>query len=171
MRSGSTIHRDDYLAAYDLYADAVFRMCYGKTSNREEAKDMTQETFVRVWQRVASDREEIENLRAFIFTVARNLIKDYYKRKKPVLERDLPEGALESVPTAPEQAMQSESALMLAALKQLKDPYREALMLHLVEGIPIGEIAELLGERPNTISVRVKRGVEKVRALLHIEQS
>ena len=169
MRSSSTIYRDDYLAAYDEYADAVFRMCYGKTSNREEAKDMTQEVFTRVWQRVSSGKEEIENLRAFIFTVARNLIKDYYKRKKPVLERDLPEGAMESIPSAPDQSMRSESALMLEALKELKDPYREALMLHLVEGIPIGEIAELLGERPNTISVRVKRGVEKVRVMLKIE--
>ncbi len=169
MRSGST-YREDYLAAYDLYADAVFRMCYAKTSNREEAKDMTQETFVRVWQRVAGAGDEIENLRAFIFTVARNLIKDYYKRKKPVLERDLPEGALEALPTAPDQAMRSESALMLEVLKGLNDPYREALMLHLVEGIPIGEIAELLNERPNTISVRVKRGIEKMRTLLHLQE-
>lgn len=170
MRSSSTINQEDYLAAYEENADAVFRMCYGKTSNREEAKDMTQEVFTRVWQRVTSDKEEIENLRAFIFTVARNLIKDYYKRKKPVLERDLPEGTLEQLPTAPEQGMRSESTLMLNVLKELKDPYREALMLHLVEGIPIGEIAELLNERPNTISVRVKRGIEKVRSQLHIEE-
>lgn len=170
MRSDST-YRQEFLAAYDENADAVFRMCYGKTSSREEAKDMTQETFVRVWQRVSSGKERIDNLRAFIFTVARNLIKDYYKKKKPVLERDLPEGALEALPAAPEQGMRSESALMLEALRALNEPYREALMLHLVEGIPIGEIAEMLGERPNTISVRVKRGVEKVRAALHIEPS
>ena len=169
MRSSST-YREDYLAAYDEYADAVFRMCYGKTSNREEAKDMTQEVFTRVWVRVSGGGEEIENLRAFIFTVARNLIKDYYKKKKPILERDLPEGALDAIPTAADQSMRSEGAHMLATLQFLKDPYREALMLHLVEGIPIGEIAELLGERPNTISVRVKRGIEKMRSLLHIEQ-
>lgn len=169
MRSSST-YREEYLAAYEEYADAVFRMCYGKTSSREEAKDMTQEVFTRVWSRVSNDGEAIENLRAFIFTVARNLIKDYYKKKKPVLERDLPEGAMEAIPTAADQSMHSEGARMLALLQELSDPYREALTLHLVEGIPIGEIAELLGERPNTISVRVKRGVEKMRSLLHIEQ-
>jgi RNA polymerase sigma-70 factor (ECF subfamily) len=170
MRSQST-YRDEYLAAYDEYADAVFRMCYSKTSSREEAKDMTQEVFTRVWQRIESGKEDVENLRAFLFTVARNLIKDYYKKKKPVLERDLPEGTFEAFPTAPLQSMESESALMLEALTGLADSYREVLMLHLVEGIPIGEIAEMLGERPNTISVRVKRGIEKVRTTLHIEET
>lgn len=168
MRSNSTI-QEAYLAAYDENADAVFRMCYGKTSSREEAKDMTQEVFARVWVRVSGKKGEIENLRAFIFTVARNLIKDYYKKKKSVLERDLPEGTFEQIPVAADQQSGSESALMLEALKSLDESYREVLMLHLVEGIPINEIAGMLGERPNTISVRVKRGIEKVREKLHIE--
>ncbi len=165
----SITYQEEYLSAYDAHADAIFRLCYGKTSSREEAKDLTQEVFLRVWQRLENGGENIENLRAFLYTVARNLIKDYYKKKKPVLERDLPEGAMEQIPTAPEQFRNTESKLMLEALEKLSDPYREALMLHLVEGIPIGEIAKLLGERPNTISVRVKRGVEKVRASLQIE--
>ncbi len=165
----STTYQEEYLAAYDAYGDAVFRLCYGKTSSREEAKDLTQEVFLRVWQRLQSGGTDIENIRAFIFTVARNLIKDYYKKKKPVLERDLPEGILEQVPTAPDQFRYSESKLMLEALEQLSDPYRESLMMHLVEGLPIGEVARLLGERPNTISVRVKRGLEKVRVTLNIQ--
>lgn len=168
MRSTST-YQEDYLSAYDDNADAVFRMCYGKTSNREEAKDMTQEVFTRVWVRLQQEKDEIENLRAFVFTVARNLIKDYYKKKKSVLETDLPEGTFEQVSVGATQDAASESALMLRALHGLADPYREALMLHLVEGIPIGEIAELLNERPNTISVRVKRGIEKIRKELHVE--
>lgn len=164
----STTYQEEFLAAYDANADAIFRLCYGKTSNRDEAKDMTQEVFTRVWAKLESGSGDIENLRAFLFTVARNLIKDYYKKKKPVLARDLPEGMMEAVPIEGDQALQSESKILLAALEEISDPYREALMLHLVEGIPIGEIAELLGERPNTISVRVKRGIEKVRSSLHL---
>lgn len=165
----STALEEEYLSAYDAYADAVFRLCYGKTSNREEAKDMTQEAFLRVWQRLDSGGADIENLRAFLFTVTRNLIKDYYKKKKPVLARDLPEGAMEEIPSAPDQFRYAESKLLLSALEKVSDPYRESLMLHLVEGYPIGEVAKILNERPNTISVRVKRGLEKVRAALQIE--
>lgn len=153
---------------YEEYADAIFRLCYAKTGSRDEAKDMAQEVFVRVWERLGKNSKEIENLRAFLFTVARNLIKDYYKKKKPVLERDLPEGAMEGIAVSEMQETLSETRIALEALHALSDPYREALTMHLVEGLPIGEVARLLGERPNTISVRVKRGLEKVRQTLQL---
>lgn len=160
-----------FLEAHEAYADVIFRMCLSKTSSRDEAKDLTQETFMRVWERLASGREKIENLRAFLFTVARNLIKDYYKRKKPVLARDLPEGHMEEIPIEATAELQSETKIALSALESLPDAYRETLMLHFVEGYAISEIADMLGERANTISVRVKRGLEKARGALHIEPS
>jgi RNA polymerase sigma-70 factor, ECF subfamily len=166
MRDAATEH--EFLSVYDSHADSVFRLCYAKTGSRDEAKDLTQEAFMRLWERLGREDAQIENLRAFLFTIARNLIKDYYKKKKPILERDLPEGAMENVPGVSDETLQAESGILLVALKGLSDPYREALMLHLVEGISIGEIAKMLGERPNTISVRVKRGLEKARAALNI---
>ncbi|MGB4076572.1 MAG: RNA polymerase sigma factor [Minisyncoccia bacterium] len=157
-----------FLAAYEAYADALFRFCYGKTSSRDEAKDLAQETFLRAWREVERGNE-IRDFKAFLYTVARNLIKDYYKRKKPVLERDLPEGILEEAPVAATQNVSAEARLFGDVIRAQKEPYRESLILHLIEGLPIHEIAELLQERPNTISVRVKRGIEKVRIALHID--
>lgn len=157
---------EKFLALYDSYADVVFRMCLSKVSSRDEAKDLTQETFVRVWERLSKGGERIENLRAFMFTVARNLIKDYYKRKKPVLARDLPEDALENVPVDGDAAEKADARIALEAIAVLPSQYRETLHLHLVEGYEIGEIAKMLSERPNTISVRLKRGLAKVRVTL-----
>lgn len=162
--------RDQYLTLHDEYADVVFRLCLSKVSSRDEAKDLTQEAFVRVWERLAKGGETIDNLRAFLFTVARNLIKDYYKRKKPVLERDLPEGAMAEIPVASDAATTSETRMALDAIRSLPATYAQVLTLHLVEGYGVGEIAQMLDERPNTISVRVKRGLEKVRVTLKINQ-
>jgi RNA polymerase sigma-70 factor, ECF subfamily len=158
--------QEQFLTLHEEYADVVFRMCLSKVSSREEAKDLAQEAFVRVWERLSKGGEDIENMRAFLFTVARNLIKDHYKRKKPVLARDLPEGAMENVPVAATAETSSEVSLALSAIGALPAPYREAVHLHLVEGYGIGEIAEVLKERPNTISVRIKRGLAKVRVTL-----
>lgn len=157
---------DEFLALYDEYADVVFRLCLSKVSSRDEAKDLSQETFVRVWERLQKGGEPIDNLRAFLFTVARNLIKDYYKRKKPVLERDLPEGTLENVSVAADADVTSEVNLALAAIRELPEQYQQTVQLHLVEGYPVQEIALMLDERPNTISVRLKRGIAKVRTTL-----
>jgi RNA polymerase sigma-70 factor (ECF subfamily) len=161
--------QEQFLALHDEYADVVFRMCYGKVSSREEAKDLTQEAYVRLWERLSRGGDTIDNMRAFLFTVTRNLIKDYYKKKKPVLERDLPEGAMENIPITSSAAVESDARMALEAIAELPPQYRETLQLHLVEGYPIGEVAEILGERPNTISVRVKRGLAKVRITLRTE--
>lgn len=160
--------RDEFLALHDEYADVVFRLCLAKVSSREEAKDLSQEAFVKVWERLSRGGDRIHNLRAFLFTVARNLIKDYYKRKKPVLARDLPEGAMEDVPVASDAATMSETRMAFEAIRGLPADYAQVLTLHLIEGYGVGEIAEMLGERPNTISVRMKRGLEKVRITLKI---
>lgn len=158
--------KQEFLTLHEDYADVVFRMCLSKVSSREEAKDLAQEAFVRVWERLSKGGEKVENMRAFLFTVARNLIKDYYKRKKPVLARDLPEGAMENIPVATDSEIATDAGLALLAIGKLPAPYREALHLHLVEGYGVGEIAVLLSERPNTISVRIKRGLAKVRVTL-----
>lgn len=163
-------YKEAFLSAYDAYADTVFRLCYSKTGNREEARDLTQEAFVRVWQRLQKEEPAIENLKAFLFTVARNLIKDYYKKKKPVLERDLPEGILGQVPERPVAfGMGVEYELAIKALARLPNVYREAVTLHLIEGFSVQEVAAMLDERPNTISVRIKRALAKLRAQLNIE--
>ncbi len=155
----------DFVALYDTHADAVFRLCYAKTSSREEAKDLTQEAFTRVFERMQSPKTRIENGSAFLFTVTRNLIKDHYKKKKAVVESDLPEGTFEAVGVSADAEIHAEARGALRALSQVSEPYRTTLSLHLVEGYPIQEVAELLGEKPNTISVRVKRGLTKLRAL------
>lgn len=162
------IYQTAFLEVYDQYADAVFRLCLSKTSNREEAKDLTQEAFTKSWEYLIRETSEVENLKAFVFTVARNLIKDYYKKKKPLLEKDLPPGTMESIPTQETATMLSEARIMLAALGCLPEQYREVIQLHVIEGFPITEIADILEEKPNTISVRLKRGLEKMRKELNI---
>ena len=161
-------YQEVFLEVYDQSSDAVFRLCLSKTSSREEAKDLTQETFTKSWEYLMREDREVENMKAFVFTVARNLIKDYYKKKKSIPEKDLPPGTMESIPTQETATTLSEARIMLAALACLPEQYREVIQLHIIEGFPISEIADILDEKPNTISVRLKRGLEKIRAQLNI---
>lgn len=157
-----------FLEVYDKWGDAVFRLCLSKTSNREEAKDLTQEAFTKSWEYLIREDRDVDNLKAFVFTVARNLIKDYYKKKKPILEKDLPPGTMEAISINETATTLSEARIMLAALATLPTQYREVIQLHIIEGFPITEIADILEEKPNTISVRLKRGLEKMRTELNI---
>src|SRR3989344_7065280 len=80
---GSQDIEASFLALYEAHADAVFRRCYFKTSNREVASDLVQEAFMRVWDYLAQGKQ-IDNMKAFLYTVTNNLIKDWYKKKKSI---------------------------------------------------------------------------------------
>src|SRR3989344_6220434 len=66
---------------YDLYVTPVYRFIYFKVSSKQDAEDITSEVFLKIWQFVTESEDEIENLRALIYRVARNLVIDLYRRK------------------------------------------------------------------------------------------
>ncbi|MDE2188782.1 MAG: RNA polymerase sigma factor, partial [Patescibacteria group bacterium] len=80
-----------FTAAYEDESDAIFRFCLLRVSDRDQALDLTQETFVRLWQSLTLGHE-MTNMRAFLFTVAHRLIIDWYRKKKSVSLENLSSG-------------------------------------------------------------------------------
>src|SRR3990167_4352630 len=82
--------KQEFAKAYDEFADAIFRHCYFRLSNREKAKDMMQETFMRVWSYMEKGNTiEFTKIRPFLYKTASNLIIDEYRRNKHELSLDL----------------------------------------------------------------------------------
>src|SRR3989344_5220124 len=70
----------EFIKSYDAYADAIFRHCYFRLYDREEAKDAVQETFLRAWN--YSKKNKIDNMRALLYRIARNIVADKWRKKK-----------------------------------------------------------------------------------------
>src|SRR3972149_8069440 len=79
--SKETKQSEAYLKAYDEYADAIYRYCLFRVFNEEKAKDSPQDSFLRTWDYLANGRQ-IENIRAFLYRVATNLIIDQSRKKR-----------------------------------------------------------------------------------------
>jgi DNA-directed RNA polymerase specialized sigma24 family protein len=69
-----------FLDAYQMHSDAIFRFVSFKIDNREKALDITQDTFMKTWMHI-SKNGEIQNIRAFLYKVAGNLVIDEYRRR------------------------------------------------------------------------------------------
>jgi len=69
----------EFLQAFDEYGDAIYSFCFLKVSEESLAEDMTQETFMRYWQSLRRG-QEMTNTRSFLYTIAGNLAKDWYKK-------------------------------------------------------------------------------------------
>lgn len=154
----------DFLAAYDSFGDELFRFCVLKLRDREEALDLVQETFTRVWEYLRQGKQ-IEQIRPFLYRVARNLIVDHSRKKKSVSLDELAENrgfdeADKEVPFG--QSLDHEH--VLAALEHVEPIHREILTLRFLQELEIREIAATLNLSENAVSVRINRGMQALRA-------
>jgi RNA polymerase sigma-70 factor (ECF subfamily) len=160
-----------FMHAYDTYNDAIFRYCLFETSNREVALDLTQETFIKVWQYL-EDGKEIEHTKAFLYRVAGNLVIDYRRKKKSTSLDDMMEEGFDVEHDERERLMDGfDSKKLMGLLEQVGDTYRDIIIMRFIDDLTIKEIATVTGESENNISVRIHRGTEKLRQLyLEAEQ-
>lgn len=164
--------------AFEGYADELFRHALMRLSERERARELTQEAFLKVWEYMERGGA-IHNMRAFLYQTLRNLIIDEYRKKKTqsldeMLVGDEDEQVEANVPRDEADALEAamdrfDGARALAVLEKLPDRYREVLSHRFVGGLSIGEIADVLGESENVVSVRIHRALKKMRALLEQE--
>src|SRR3990167_8593470 len=164
---------DVFGEVYEREADAIFRFCLLRTSDREVALDFTQDTFLRFWNSLMLEKD-IKNHRTFLFTIARNIIIDWYRKKKAFSLETMMENAAEGRSSFALAALDNvetnaEAEFLIRKIGELPEPYGNAVYLRCVEELKPREISEILGESANVISVRISRGLEQLRQLLHID--
>jgi len=159
--------KENFSKAYDDFSDAIFRYCHYQTSDREKALDLTADTFTKTWEYLANGKE-IDNLRAFLYRVANNLIIDYRRKKKEssldVLQEQGFDIATEDENKIHESAF--DNKLALEAVQKLDENYRDVLIMRYVDDLSIKEIAKILGEKENNVSVRIHRAMDKLKGIL-----
>ena len=155
-------------ALFASHSDAVFRHLYFKLGDRERAKELTQEVFMRTWQHL-SKGNVIEYEKAFLFRVARNLFINEIRTDK---QSDSLDTLTEATGYEPETKEGnplefSQEQELLQFLEQLQDNYREVLVLRYIDDMAVKDIATLLEENETAISMRIQRATEKLKTLYH----
>jgi RNA polymerase sigma-70 factor (ECF subfamily) len=158
-----------FLKAYEELSDPLFRHCYFRVSSREVALDLVQEAFLKTWNHVVIG-EEIQNFKAFMYRVVNNLIIDHYRKKKSdsldVLQEDDNFDPPDSE-SGTHALQKAEIAQMKKSLDALPDNYREVMVMRYLDGLSVGEIANILNETENVISVRIHRATEKAKQIFN----
>ncbi len=154
----------EFIAVYDSHADALFRYISSKMADRERAKELLQEVFTKYWDYIRTG-VELENRRAFLYRIAHNLVIDDRRKKKPeyILDHMMEEGY--DVRTEDNVLVELEARDVNRHLEKLPSTYREVVVMRYIDDLEIGEIAEILGEAENTVSVRLHRAIKKLREL------
>jgi len=160
-----------FTEVYNKESDALFRFCLFRVSDKERAMDLTQEAFTKLWVAMCEGKA-MENPRAFLYAVTRNMIIDWYRRIKAVsLESMYNEEEERGFDKADEHAtrqieISSDATRVLEVLNKLDGQYKEIMYLRFVEDLPPKEIAIMLGMNANSVSIRITRGIESMRKIM-----
>lgn len=172
MKEMNTKTEKVFMESYEEFSDAIFRYALFQTSNKETALDITQDTFIKTWQYLQKG-EEVENIRAFLYRVAKNLIIDYRRKKKSSsLDQILEAGTdFTEQPNVLEEKeddfdRERDKEKILKTIDKIDEKYKEILLMRYVEEMSIKEIGDILEKSQNHISVMIHRGVEKLKKLL-----
>ncbi len=158
---------------YGNHADEIFRFALYKLSDREKAKDVVQDTFVKAWGHIGGDGEVLENPRAFLFKIAKNLVIDSYRKVKPMsieaLEEIIHFEVSDNDQSKEEMHDAVDMSIVLDALNVLDVEDRDIIIMRYMDGLSVKEIADITGQRENTVSVKIHRALKEMQDHFGVE--
>jgi RNA polymerase sigma-70 factor (ECF subfamily) len=148
---------------YERYSTDVYRFAFWLTGDEADAKDITSETFVRVW--TAKTEPRVEPVKAYLFTIARNLFLQSRRRKNRFSSID--EELVDNTTQPDEEAeIKSHLAQVQKLLQQLPDIDKTVLIMRAEEEMSYRNIAQVTGLSVVAVKVKVFRARIKINKLL-----
>ncbi|MBR4381441.1 MAG: RNA polymerase sigma factor [Bacteroidaceae bacterium] len=138
--------------------DYLFRFAYFRIGNREDAEDIIQDVFLRLFEKEFVIEND-ESMRMYLYRMVYNACNDWYRNKQ---QEPIP---LEQVQMAndEEQALQEEYNRIWEMLSVLPSDQADVITMHLTDGLTFVEIAKVTGAPETTIKSRFKSGIDKLR--------
>ena len=161
---------------YDLYYTTIFNYCYRRTVDFNLAKDLTSETFIKAYLNIHRFRWTGKSLGAWLYRIATNELKLYYRSKKYAPQLLLDSGIKAHLYSMPNpdleyEQLHAESELrkhqkfleVQQEIKKLPIKYQEVIALKYFEQLKISEISQILRKPEGTIKSLLSRGLDKIR--------
>lgn len=142
---------------YNSYYKEIYLYLYSMCKRKETAEDIVQETFLKA---LLSLPKNHNNLRAWLYMVARNIYLNTYKKEKRIIyTEDISNDIIDNSDEILNSILKSEQSRMLhQALMRLEERKREILVLHYFGGLKLKEIAALMKITTENVKIIIYRG-------------
>lgn len=153
-------------ALYNHYFERLYRFIYYRVSHKETAEDLTEEVFVKVFKNLRT-LEQPAAFEGWLFQIARNLVIDYYRSKRPVVPLEEIENTLEYETNIVDLVnLQTEQTIFIKLLKELSPEQQQVIKLKFLEDIDNAAIAQIMEKTEGAIRVIQHRAISKLKELI-----
>jgi RNA polymerase sigma-70 factor (ECF subfamily) len=165
--------KEAFMQAYDLYLDDIYRFILFKVGNAEDAQDITSQVFLKTWNQARENKlADKKTLKALLYTIARNAVIDHYRNNANISKIDIDSQDNQTdIPDknrdiAGQAEIDSDMEIVLEKMKELKDEYREILILRYINELSFGEIADITDKSKNNVRVISHRALKALKDLM-----
>ena len=159
--------RGDRKAQKELYArfaPRLLTLCRRYAHDEEQAKDFLQDSFIRIFEKLHTIKNDSKSVNAWMHTVCRNMIFNHFRKKRIALSELDVENSMRLVQDEWQKTDQSVlEERVLAILQRLPDRHRIVINLHIIEGKSHEEIANTLGITNSSSRSQLSRALKKLK--------
>lgn len=164
--SSVVLHDKEWI--YLEYKDKVTAYVRGKIGNEHDSEDIVSSVFLKVYQKIDDFDKTKALLSTWIYTITKNTVIDYYKKKKIHIEFS---EEIEAEKIAEDSIATEEMLDNLAdALEQLRKRERDLIILHYYKGYTLKRIAEMMGMSYINAKIIHAKALSMLRSNMHIER-
>lgn len=154
---------------YNTYYTPLFRYILTRIKSKNEAEDMTQVIFTKIWKAIGSWDSSHTSPLSFFFTVARNTLIDHFRKNdhREIVSDEVVFEHAENIVMIENDTNQKDQ--ILEAVAKLSEDQQEIIKLYYTNDLTYKEIAEVVGKREDTIRQIHSRAIKKLRELYKYE--
>jgi RNA polymerase sigma-70 factor (ECF subfamily) len=166
--------QEAFIEAYDRYVDRIYRFIFYKISDGVEAQDLTSAVFLKAWNHIQQNSlTDEKTLPALFYKIARTTVIDHYRKTSNENKTSLDSG--DETIDLPDAKQDLNSKLELASdlelvnekLLELKDEYKEVIILRYIDELSIGEIAAVLDKKKGNVRILLFRAIKALKELVN----
>lgn len=151
---------------YDAYAAKLYAFIYYKVHHRETAQDLLADTFMRALQAIPRYDAARGGAAAWLYTIARHLVIDHYRRQRPLLSVDDAWDLASGDDPAEEADFRLKAETVRAHLQRLNSTERDIVVMRIWQELSYAEIAAALGKSEDACKVSFSRSLKKLQAAM-----
>lgn len=160
---------------YDKNIDDIYRFIFFKIGQKDDASDLSSLVFLKTWEHIQKNSiKDSSTLRALVYKIARNVIIDHYRNRRPdslsIDDENNPIDVVDdNINLEESMSIKTDSEKLMSKVMDLKNEYREILIMRFVNELSLDEIADVTGKKKINVRVILHRALKALKDMVEQE--